>query len=216
MRPITVWLLAACLLAGGAMPAAGSDFLENRVGVGAWVGYADMPGDSERDTSFDFENELIIGGSLTYYAFRFLSFELSAGYTPFDLSQSSATVPAFDLGEITQVATLLTVRLHPRLDSQLVPYIGFGIGHYMNDLEVSDQAVQVLGAGTDATMDNSYGVHGSVGAEYFFGRKLALHLDLTYTLHKADLEVTAAGGAPVVYEVDLSGVRGLVGIKYYF
>lgn len=216
MRRMTVGLLVACLVVGGAMPAAGAGFLENRLGIGAWVGYGATSGDSDRNVAFDFDAEPAYGGSLTWYAYRFLSFELSAGYTRFDLSRATAAVPAFDLGETEQVATLFTIRLHPRLEGMFVPYLGLGIGHYRHDLDTSGRARQVLGAGTNATLDNSYGIHGSVGAEYFLGRNIALHLDLTYVWHQADLEIAAGGGAPTVYELDLSGARGLAGVKYYF
>ncbi len=193
-----------------------ADFFRHRYGLGLRMSYLDALNDTDKDMFYDFKSDLVYEANLTYYfSYRF-SIEFSAGKSVVDIEATQTGGTVFDYGEVEQTPLLLTFRYHFLTDGMTSPYIGVGIGHYYNELDLSDIGLQRLGATTVASLENGYGLHIAGGLEYFITSNAALNLDAKYVWNRTDLNMTRPGQQEVKYDLDLERFFLGIGIKYYF
>ncbi len=172
--------------------------MEGKFGVGAraaWVNY----------THEDFDSDFMYGANLTYFVHRYISFELSVDYIESDLDSLDITI-----GELEQVPILLTARTHLSTNPKVNPYLGIGLGYYLNDFDLSDSP-----SGVKVDPDDTFGFHINAGVEYFVNEHFALNLDFKYIWNDVDF-IFKDSGTRWKTEFDLDTFYTGVGIKYYF
>jgi len=193
--------------------------MKGKFGLGARVAYVNYSGDELNffgyDVDFDFDDAIMYGGNLTYFVQEYISFELSVDYveTDADVKLLGATV---NLGEMEQIPILLTVRTHFSTNPKVNPYLGFGVGYYLNDFNVSGLVASVAPPGAELDPDDSIGFHVGGGVEIFFNENFAFNFDLKYIWNETDFEDKAPGYTTAEYSIDLDAFYVGVGLKFYF
>ena len=128
-----------------------------------------------------------------------LGLELSADWMQADLEDNTTKI-----GELTTVPILITGQYHilPKI-SPVDPYLGLGIGFYINSFEAVDNAL------TDE-VDPTVGFHLSAGVNVMVSTALALAVDARMSFAKTDITVGA-----VKDDLDLNAFLVTGGIKYF-
>lgn len=103
------------------------------------------------------------------------------------------------------------------LSKAFVPYIGAGLDFLWNDID-TNISPSAWAPGTSFDVDDTFGTHLSVGADYFFTPNIAINAeirgllsskgDTTYK-YPGDTSFTAAKYNP-------SNISGFIGIRYFF
>jgi outer membrane protein len=180
--------------------------MEGKFGVGVRVAYVNYTGESSHlIDGADFDDAAMYGANLTYFVHRNFSFELSIDYAESDLDYLDIT-----MGELEQVPILLTARTHLSTNPNVNPYLGIGLGYYLNDFDLSDSSQFVK-----VDPDDGFGFHLSAGVEYFVNEHFALNLELKYIFNEVDF-IFKTPGDRWKEAVDLDTFYTGVGIKYYF
>lgn len=150
----------------------------------------------------------------------------------------------FDLedvdGDITAMPILVTGQYRFKAMGAVRPWIGGGIGYYINDIDdsfIEDEAdllteEECTDFGLDCEysasvdLDNALGFHLGVGADYLLTDSLALAMGLEYRFISADAEfsfdctgtdcVLGLGDLSTTEDTDLGGFDLNLGIKYIF
>jgi outer membrane protein len=138
-------------------------------------------------------------------------------------SQSDLKIGGMSLnaGDIQQTPLTLTARFHWPVGI-FSPYIGAGLGYYLNSYDKNNALLVVSGFTVDTVdMEDSIGYHINAGSEFFLdaAKNLALNLDFKYIWNKADMTATASNagaGVRVKGSMNLDSFVAGVGIKYYF
>ena len=167
------------------------------------------------DTSYD--NSLGVSFDFSYFFVKSFSLEFSLGYTQTDMEVGyRGDTEAY--GTLTQIPILLTARYHFVFNDKVVPYIGAGIGYYLNDMDNADGNGDFFDgapSGVESFADDAFGYHINAGVEFFIIDRLALNIDLKYVLMSTDIGFEGAGydeSSDSKVDVFSTGV----GIKYYF
>jgi len=187
-------------------------------GFGARISYVTYSGDELTlyGVAVDVEADITTSFGLNYtYLFNnYSSLEFSIDYINTD-AQFEALGYSLTMGELTQIPVLLTLRLHPAASTKAKPYLGVGLGYYLNNLDTdSTNAALVYGSGAEIDVDDSFGFHVNGGVEFFIAENYSFNLDLKYLLNKADAKVNVAGFT--TEEMSMDAVVVGVGLKYYF
>ena len=187
-------------------------------GFGARVSYVTYSGDEltlygvavdvEADSTPSF------GLNYTYLFNNYSSLEFSIDYIKTD-AQFKALGLSLNMGELTQIPVLLTLRLHPAASTKVKPYLGFGVGYYSNSFDTNSfNASLIYGTGAKIDVDDSFGFHVNGGVEFFIAENYSFNLDLKYLLNKADAKVNISGFT--TEEMSMDAVVVGVGLRYYF
>lgn len=187
-------------------------------GFGARVSYVTYSGDEltlygvavdvEADSTPSF------GLNYTYLFNNYSSLEFSIDYIKTD-AQFKALGYSLNMGELTQIPVLFTLRLHPGVSTKVKPYLGVGVGYYLNSFDTNSfNASLIYGTGAEIDVDDSFGFHVNGGVEFFIAENYSFNLDLKYLLNKADAKVNVSGFT--TEEMSMDAVVVGVGLKYYF
>ncbi len=193
-----------------------ADFYRHRYGLGLKMSYLDALNDTDKEWTYEFKPDFVYEANLTYYFSYYFSLEFSAGKSVVDIEATQLGGTTFDYGEVEQTPLLLTFRYHFPTGGMATPYIGIGVGHYYNELDLSDIGRQRLGQATVASLENGYGFHIAGGLEYFITNNAAFVLDGKYVWNRSDLNMTRPGQQEVKYDLDLERFFLGIGVKYYF
>jgi outer membrane protein W len=167
------------------------------------------------DTEYD--SSVSISADFTYLFNESFSLELSLGYLKTDMTVSRFG-DKLGYGELTQIPILLTGRYHFSVNDKVMPYIGLGVGYYLNDMEDADGNGDFFDdapSGVNSFADDAFGFHLAGGVEYFVTDNVALNLDLKYVLLSTTIGFDGAG----YDENDSTTLNSFVfgiGAKYYF
>jgi outer membrane protein W len=145
--------------------------------------------DVEVDDDFGF------GANYTYFVSENFSLELSADYIESDVELSLGGLSE-DVDELEQISVLLAGRIHPKLNSKILPYLSGGIGYFFNDMD-------------EESVDDSYGYFIGAGVEVFLSDSLCLNLDLKYIWTEIETDTDSIDIAEDPF------IAGL-GLKFYF
>ncbi len=193
--------------------------MEGKIGLGARVAYVNYSGDEYNYPGYtidvDFDDDVMYGANLTYFIHRYFSFELSVDYVETDVDLESFGI-ALNIGEMEQVPILLTARTHFSTNPKINPYLGIGVGYYLNDFDLSGLMLSVLPTGYELDPDDSFGFHINGGVEIFFDEHFAFNLDLKYIWNETDVQEKVPGYLTEEFSVDLDTFYAGVGFKYYF
>jgi len=187
-------------------------------GFGARVSYVTYSGDELTlyGVAVDVEADSTPSFGLNYTCLfnNYSSLELSIDYIRTDV-QFEALGYSLNMGELTQIPVLLTLRLHPGVSTKVKPYLGVGVGYYLNSFDTNSfNASLIYGTGAEIDVDDSFGFHVSAGVEFFIAENYSFNLDLKYLLNKADAKVNVSGFTTEEMSMDALVVG--VGLKYYF
>ena len=161
--------------------------LEGKWGIGVRFGFQKISDDDLLGiVDVEFDQSVPYGINFTYFLQAF-SVELSIEQSKEDVDLSFMGLSG-NIGELTQTAALLSGRLHIPAGQRLYPFIGGGIGYYLNRFNAVSNP---LGVTIDA--DNSFGFHANAGVEIFITKEMAFNLDLKYVWNKADFTTTVSG-----------------------
>lgn len=168
------------------------------ISLGARVGMALFEDDEIGGTDAELDQAPVLGVTLGIRQRQFGG-ELSIDWIESDLDASSGRI-----GALRTIPVLLTGRFHflPE-DSGFDPYLGLGVGYYLNDFDAA-------GAG-DLDIDNTVGVHLNAGANLRVTTALGVALEARYVAAEADAETPG-----VTDELDLGGFVVTAGVRYSF
>ena len=193
--------------------------MKGKFGLGARLAYVNIEDSDYNYSGYeidnDFDDAFMRGINITYFVHRYFSFELSADYieTDVDLKINNTIVGDCDF---KQYPILLTARSHFSTNPKVNPYVGVGIGYYLNDFDSSDFVDSLLPPGVKLEIDNSIGFHINTGVEIFLDEHFAFNLELKYLWNKTDMILQAPGYLTEKDSIDLNIFVTGVGFKYYF
>jgi len=198
---------------------------ENRLGIGARVGYLNYADDSydEYGATIDFDDGVIFGANATYIINDYFSLELSLSHCKDTDAELGYYGVSTDIGELSMTPLLLTAqyRIPTYFAMNFSPYLGAGLGYYFNDFDPNALAKEFA----DVDIDDSLGWHVNLGADLFLDRAkhVALNFDFKYFWTEADLNVDydfTYGGTPYKFsekdDIDLDGFIAAIGVSYFF
>lgn len=127
-------------------------------------------------------------------------------------------------GELTIVPVLLTAQFHFLEEAKSFdPYIGLGVGYYLNSFSTSSEAkASATAAGLDnydVEVENAVGFHINLGANMKVSNALAFTIDARYAIAETDIEQKGTiTGIPLTISDDLSLDAFVItgGVKYIF
>lgn len=189
-----------------------------RIGIGARIGYAMFSGDDVRILGYsvdvDPEESLLFGVNVTCMFNQYFSLELSVDHINNADVDLNASGLGFDAGELSMTPIMLTARFHIPNQTPIVPYLGAGIGYYVNDFSQN----RALWGSENLDIKNSFGFHLNAGAELFFTQKkdFSLNVDLKYLWSTADVDYNGPVLGTGTEDVRLDSFVASVGIKYFF
>ena len=208
MKKIILVVTAFALITLGTQTAASAEDIAGRSGIGIKIANV-SPDESEFDSSTMTSINYTRGISSN------LSIEASIGRTVMDLEG----------GELT-VAPILVTAQYRMPSGDLSPYLGAGIGYYLNDFDVdSGMIARERASGLplfdrDIEFDNSFGYHINVGIDYFLNSNLAVNLDGRMFWTNSDITVKGTDSGidywTEEHDRDLDSTVIGVGVKYFF
>jgi len=200
--------LVAVLVFGWAVPAMALIGPETSVGVRLGTGF--YQSDTVFDTSTDIKNPTVVGVTAGLRQGR-LGAEISVDWISMNLETN------IKVAEVTMTPILLTLQFHPvEEDATIDPYVGLGVGYYINTAHASSEAKASSGdSDYKVEMDNSVGFHLGVGANMKVSSALAFVIDARYAFTNADLTVKG-GGLSNTDTLAVNGVVVTAGLKYLF
>ncbi len=184
--------------------------MEGRLGIGARVAYINYSDTDVKGIDIEFDESVMYGVNLTYFAHKYISLELSVDYVETDLFLEDFN--NLNAGEVEQIPILFSVRTHLSTNSKVSPYLTVGIGYYINDFDADSSISGVA----DIDVDDSFGYHVGAGLEYFFNDHIAFNFDLKYFLTNVDVDGYIGGTKLRDDKADADAFTAGVGFKFYF
>jgi len=184
--------------------------MEGRLGIGARVAYISYSDTDVKGIDIEYDESVMYGGNLTYFAHKFISLELSVDYVETDLYLEDFN--DLNVGEIQQIPILFSVRTHLSTNSKVSPYLTFGLGYYINDFD-EDSSISTV---ANIDVDDSFGYHVGAGLEYFFNDHIAFNFDLKYFVTNVDVDGDIDGTRLRDDKADADAFTSGVGFKFYF
>lgn len=200
--------------------------VEKKFGLGAKISYLNIEDSVIEDYGFSANGQLeqgklnygtppFFGVNFLYYFNQYFSSELSFSYIQSGVKNTVQNTTV-KFGDLEELAILLTARLHLPNKSIVTPYIGGGVGYYLNNFDLAGNLILTdiaTGALIEADVDNSFGYHASGGIEIPFAKKFTFCLDIKYTWNKVEFNFS---NSPQAHENKLNGFTTGVGINYNF
>ncbi len=208
MRKLSV-LCAICFFLLAASGSAFSQEVTNTIGIGAGAFYYSPQSEDLFGANADIDDDLALGLSLTYIVIPNFSMEFAWHYFKTDVKGDS-----FELGELTVMPLMLTGQFRLTPIGPVIPYVGGGVGYYINEFDESSEAKDKAEV-KDIDIDNSLGLHINAGLDWFLTDDFALNLDARYIWTEADIEGEEEG-SNVIDEIDFEALTIGSGIKFYF
>ncbi|MEW5735739.1 MAG: OmpW family outer membrane protein [Thermodesulfobacteriota bacterium] len=181
-----------------------------KMGVGLRVGYKTYAGDDESDPvvgkiDLDFDSTVAYGANFTWFFVDDFAAELAVEY-----AKSTMTVKgggqSVDIGDVSQLPILLTLRYQPTLAECWMPYVGIGGGYFINDFSENENS-----RGANVELEDKFGFLVNVGCEYLIDGSNAIGLDLRYCWDSTKDKNTVNSES-----IDLNALNISLGYKYYF
>ncbi len=183
-----------------------------KLGIGINGGYAIFSDDQ-------LDGGVSVGLSVLYNFTKALRVELKGSY-----EKSAAEYSADGLygGDLTSTALMLSLQYQFELSPKFKPYLGAGVGYYLNSFVVDDGLTWItLGFNIEDEVDSVVGFHFGLGADFFLNPSFALNLDARYCIASLKGTYTITGITSGIsnsgdIEGDLNHIVVGAGIKYMF
>jgi outer membrane protein len=192
--------------------------LQGRFGLGARVSYVNYSDDDYKVFGIKVDTEpddaVMFDANINYFFTNYFSAELSGGYVETDVDLSGGGSSGTG-GELQQIPILLTGRFSIPIKNKIVPYLGGGVGYFINDFDQNDSVIEfIYGPGADVDVDNNWGYHVNGGFDFLFTPNFALNLDVKYIWNEIETDVDVPGFKKEEFDVNMFVIGG--GVKYYF
>jgi len=192
--------------------------LHGRFSLGARVSYLNYSDDDYTVFGIKVDTEpddaVMFDVNFSYFFTNYFSAELSAGYVETDVDLTGAGSSGM-AGELQQIPILLTGRFNIPIHNKIVPYLGGGVGYFINDFNQNDSVIELIyGAGAEVDVDNSWGYLINGGVDFLFMTNLALNFDVKYIWNKIEADVDRLGFEKEEFDANMLVIGG--GMKYYF
>jgi outer membrane protein len=178
--------------------------------VGVRAGYVDYYNDDQTVSGGELELEsdatLMYEANLTYFLEEYFSLELGVGYTETDEYLNFSAGMSGKAGEMEQIPVLLTARVHFSTNHKVTPYLGAGIGYYLNDFDSNSSS-------PDVDVDDSFGFHVNGGLEVFITDYAAINVDIKYVWNEVNLDIKLPG---LDEDFKRNQFVAGAGLKFYF
>jgi outer membrane protein len=115
---------------------------------------------------------------------------------------SSVSVP---IGSTKHLPPTVSLQYHFAPDATFQPYVGFGVNYTMFSSESVDQAVQDAAGLLAIKLEDSSGYAAQVGADWVFGDKWLLNVDVRYIQIKSELLITVDDGGNIIENIPVPG-----------
>ncbi|MGO1189322.1 OmpW/AlkL family protein [Vibrio casei] len=182
---------------------------------GVKAGSADLGGNVSVD------NNTQLGINFAYMVMDHWAVELLAA-TPFSHDVSLGGAPAGldtlngGLGNIKHLPPTLSVLYYPMaMSSKFQPYAGIGINYTMFFDESIDSSAEAKGF-SNLNLDNSWGLAGQIGMDYFITDNITLNAQVRYIDIDTKATVDLSGVGALDVDVDIDPWVYMVGIGYKF
>ncbi len=193
---------------------------DNKISIGMHITHTQFQDDSVNlfNTDFDTEFDSTTGLMVDFiYSFtKAFSLGLGIGYLKTDMEVSEGIFTG-GYAELQQIPLQLTALYRFDLN-KVAPYIGAGIGYYLNSMDRNDSDEAFFDGAPDgvkAVADDAFGYHVALGLDYLITEKIAMNLDLKYVWSKTDIGFKGAGYDDI-HSTKLNAFSPSIGIKYLF
>lgn len=144
------------------------------------------------DSGVRVDNQLTLGYQIAYMFTKNIGLEL-LGVTPanHDLQGEGSIAGLGGLGDVDVFPPTLSLQYHFDNSSKFIPYIGLGINYtvFLNE-DTSASLETALGGDTDLDINDSIGLSGQVGVDYFVSDSIFFNASIWYIDIDADAELT--------------------------
>ncbi len=209
LRQVVAAVAAASMFSGAAMADAG-DFLVRLRGLGV------VPNESASITpiggSVDIDASIVPEIDFTYFFTDHIAVELIAAVTPHDVTATGTALGNVDLGDTWLLPPTVTLQYHFDTGTAFQPYVGVGVNYttfFNADLPGGSPLVSI-------DYDDSFGLAGQVGFDYFVGENWFLNFDVKYIDINTDVTIDAGGLGIVNADVDIDPWVIGVGVGWRF
>ena len=189
--------------------------------IGARVGYLALANSTLYDADISFNPVPLYGINMSYFVNERLAIELSGETTKTDM-ELKVDSESMDFGELTQYSVLLSLVFRSETNvKNLIIYAGGGAGYYFNDIDEKGKK----GNGIDdffpsnrriKGVENSIGVQGNVGLEYFFKKNYSFIFDIRFLFSEAEVEIEFPDSTTDKTDLPLNAMILGTGIKVHF
>jgi len=169
-------------------------------------------------------NGIAAAGGITYTVMKFLAIELAGGYFSINEEGDTTDPNALLEGKLTTIPLQFSLLFRFEMD-KIAPYIGGGVGYYLNSYEIEStitDAWNALGFTIEDAVDPGLGYHAGAGLDFLLSGNLAVNLDFKYILLNPDgtwtitdqISTTSATGD--LADLNFSTFTVALGIKFFF
>jgi len=185
------------------------------VGLGIRAGFVDIKDSGLSGVDAELDTARAAGVTGTFNLGKYFSLEAALDHAFRNEIVVRRQGVSAELGDFSQTAATLGLRLHIPTGTRFTPYLGGGGGYFFNDFTTSSAINSTL-PGTTAFINDDVGYFANVGAEFLFARNKAFCVDLRGFWNETDAIISIPRFGTTSYNVDLLGAMGTVGLKYYF
>ncbi len=193
---------------------------EGRIGIGTKIGFNAFQGSDINlyGTTVDIEanNSAMTGITATWLWHRLFSAEFAADFTVAGIEYDfdNDIDKKREVGDLYHIPLNLTFRFH--MPTRFgTPYIGAGVGYYINFFDQDDSNVnKIYGQGADLDIESDFGWNVVAGYEGILKNHHSIYFEYKYRWAEVEASVDKPGFRDV--DVDLDGYNFSVGYKYYF
>ena len=161
--------------------------------------------DVESDAlDFNAKDTADFAADLTYFITPSIAVNAFATYVNLETSSEQNSFGSADM-----LMPVLTVQYHFNPKGSFTPYVGVGASYnrFFHESGGFDDSNLVI--------DDTFGLVGQVGIDYFINRNILLNLDYKYVTFEADVEENENGDEKVdELEVDASVIGGGIGYRF--
>lgn len=209
--PCALFCLVFCLCAQPVL--ASSD--AGTLGVGVRVGYHWFAEDTVEDYEFSFDPTGEFGLNALYFPLKNFGVELAGEY-----HRTKVNADGQELGDLQQIAALITLRYQPTIWGRFMPYIGGGGGYYFNEFDhislyIARRWEPTGLVASDIELKDNWGYHACAGIDIPIDKELikgaALNLEGRYVWTS-----TEEDRLPDASEIKLNGFILSGGFKFFF
>lgn len=182
------------------------------MGIGLEAGYV-MPSEDNFGKSPGF------GLSFYYSLSKQFRVELKGYFSPVSVENDPEGLSA---GTLNAIPLQLSLQYRLRISRHFIPYLGAGVGYYLNQFSLEDSAQwQNLGFDINEEVNSVFGYHFGAGIDYFIKPNMAVNIDVRYCIASFDGSFTITEELSGIshggnIEGDLNHLSFGAGIKFLF
>jgi len=191
---------------------ANSEASGKSMGLGLDAGYVLLSEDN-------LGNSPAVGLNFFYFLSKQFKVELKAAFIPIKVDNDPEGLSE---GNLNMIPTQLSLQYCFKLGQRFIPYIGAGVGYYLNMFSLKNEDEWLdLGFNINEEVDGVFGFHFGAGMDYFIKPNMAFNIDVRYCIanftgsYTISEEVSGISHSGEI-EGKLNHILFGVGIKFLF